>query len=283
MKYIIHACPARMWYVDGILVPDMKKQGIKASDIIVWNDSDGLGNLQSWLASCQYILDKYGNEPGIWHLQDDVVIASTFKAEAEKADNMIVNGFVSIKFNKIRYTLKGEQRVLNHWNSFPCMYIPMKYINGFLKWWDKVGQFDPNYQSRIEENKADDYLFWAYMRRVRRLDHVINLAPNIADHIDYMMGGSVVNPQRTENAVSAWWEEPELLAELPGRIEALKKQEQKPEAEAEAAKTNRTPSKKRSTASKSPSTTKAEELPKKEPKPRKTQNKRPTKAEEKEA
>ena len=28
-SYIIHACPARMWYVNGYLIPSMREQGIE--------------------------------------------------------------------------------------------------------------------------------------------------------------------------------------------------------------------------------------------------------------
>ena len=37
MQILIHACPARMWYVDGFLVPELRRQGAK--HIEVWNDT----------------------------------------------------------------------------------------------------------------------------------------------------------------------------------------------------------------------------------------------------
>jgi len=38
MKYMIHACPERIWYVNNYLVPELLNQGITTQDIIVWND-----------------------------------------------------------------------------------------------------------------------------------------------------------------------------------------------------------------------------------------------------
>ena len=47
MHYMIHACPQRMWYVEGFLIPSMKAQGISEEEITVWNDTEGKGNLFS--------------------------------------------------------------------------------------------------------------------------------------------------------------------------------------------------------------------------------------------
>ena len=33
MKYMIHTCEARLWYVEEYLIPSMLKQGIKEDDI----------------------------------------------------------------------------------------------------------------------------------------------------------------------------------------------------------------------------------------------------------
>ena len=59
-KYLIHACPKRMWYVQEYLVPSLLKQGIYESDISVYNDIDGLGNLKA----CMRVTE----EPGIYRM-----------------------------------------------------------------------------------------------------------------------------------------------------------------------------------------------------------------------
>ena len=38
MKVLIHACPKRMWYVEGWLVPELQRQG--ADSVEIWNDTE---------------------------------------------------------------------------------------------------------------------------------------------------------------------------------------------------------------------------------------------------
>ena len=49
MKVLIHACPKRMWYVEGFLLPELERQG--ADEVEVWNDVERKGNLKSCMAS----------------------------------------------------------------------------------------------------------------------------------------------------------------------------------------------------------------------------------------
>ena len=75
-RYLIHACPRRMWYVEEYLIPSMLKQGIAKGDIRVYNDKEGEGNLRACMkafALCE------GIPGGTWHLQDDVCICRNFK------------------------------------------------------------------------------------------------------------------------------------------------------------------------------------------------------------
>ena len=51
MKYMIHSCDKRLWYVNEYLIPSMKEQGIKNEDIIIWNDDKHHGNLGSYIDS----------------------------------------------------------------------------------------------------------------------------------------------------------------------------------------------------------------------------------------
>ncbi len=39
MTVLIHACPKRMWYVEGFLLPELERQG--ADEVEVWNDTEG--------------------------------------------------------------------------------------------------------------------------------------------------------------------------------------------------------------------------------------------------
>ena len=51
MRYMIHACPQRMWYVNDYLLPSLKAQGIPEEEIAIWNDTEGKGTLFSCLES----------------------------------------------------------------------------------------------------------------------------------------------------------------------------------------------------------------------------------------
>ena len=51
MQILIHAVPARMWYVDGFLVPELRRQG--AEHIEIWNDTAGKGSYENWCSKAQ--------------------------------------------------------------------------------------------------------------------------------------------------------------------------------------------------------------------------------------
>ena len=80
MKYMIHACPPRMWYVEEFLIPSMKAQGIKDEEITVWNDEKMEGNLPAFLASMKACAKEPG---GTWHIQDDVIISRAVRRADE--------------------------------------------------------------------------------------------------------------------------------------------------------------------------------------------------------
>jgi len=46
---------------------------------------------------------------------------------------------------------------------------------------------------------------------------VLNLAPNLVNHIDHLLGGSLINKDRgrgPEYIMSRYWEEPELIEDI---------------------------------------------------------------------
>ena len=50
---------------------------------------------------------------------------------------------------------------------------------------------------------------------------VWNLAPNMVNHIDHLIGGSLINQGRNkpnEFLMSKYWEEPELLDDIEKRL-----------------------------------------------------------------
>lgn len=87
MKYMIHSCNKRLWYVKKYLIPSMIKQGINAKDIILWNDDHSVGNQQSWYNSCEHIKSHEPLDEGMWHLTDDVIISHKFYKRTKSVPN----------------------------------------------------------------------------------------------------------------------------------------------------------------------------------------------------
>lgn len=185
MKYLIHTYPKRLWYVEKYLIPSMINQGIKKKDIYIYNDENGFGNLFAFLDSIRFIIDNLSNEKGLWHLQDDVIISRNFKEETEKATNKVINGFVNKYYASVEKT--GIVGVDNYWYSFPCVYIPNRYLDDFMNWIEKVKTQAP-YRKKYISGRYDDYFFYKFLQEEYPIDKMVNLKPNIVDHIDYLLG-----------------------------------------------------------------------------------------------
>lgn len=210
-KYMIHATPKRMWYVEEYLVPSMINQGIGKDDIVIYNDDKGLGNLNAFIDSVK------GLKHDIWHLQDDIIISSDFKEQTTKHDTGIVCGFCS------RYSSEKPCGIVipdDMWYSFPCIRIPIKVSDAFVEWINKNVKEKKNEKvfNWIIANKYDDSLFMEFLEEEYPLMAILNLNPNIVNHIDYLIGGGIVNPNRREKADSIHWREPELVAMLEASL-----------------------------------------------------------------
>lgn len=108
MKYMIHSCNQRLWYVKKYLIPAMLGQGIPEQDIILFNDDDSIGNQKAFVKSCEYIRDTQPLDKGTWHLTDDTMITHDFYPRTKFVPNNlnIRCGFVTNQFNPInkKYT-----------------------------------------------------------------------------------------------------------------------------------------------------------------------------------
>ena len=221
-RYLIHTCPKRKWYVDEFLVPSMIMQGIPQDRIQVWNDDKGIGNLRATMKSFSEIpMDGQGT----WHLQDDVVISKDFKALTEQYNEGLVCGFCS-RYSEERPV--GQTTLRNMWYSFPCIRIPNNIARECAKWFYHGAINDSKYKMWVESRKHDDEAFKEFLKLKHPEMRVYNLAPNPVNHVDYLLGGSLVNNQREKIAVSLFWEEPEIITaleqKLKERSEALDRQ-----------------------------------------------------------
>lgn len=215
MKYMIHACPQRMWYVNDFLIPSMLAQGISEDEITVWNDTEGKGNLFSCMESFKACGERDG---GTWHLQDDVIISRDFAEKTRENNDGIVCGFGCRNFGPFLENV-GQAPAAFMWYSFQCIRIPDELAGECARWFFEEAVNWPRYATKVAERKHDDS-FWRDFILERHEDlWVTNLSPNIVDHIDYLMGGTTINRLRSAKINrSAYWEDEDLVEALAEQL-----------------------------------------------------------------
>lgn len=206
-KYLIHTCNDREWYVNDYLVPSMTEQGISKDNIIIWHDRDCIGNLASFVASCEWIADNLESYNATWHLQDDVCISERFREIAEKHYPGIANGFCNEIFDGERTNYIGVTTVNGMWFSFQCILIPNQSAQRFAEWFRNDCVPNHLYDEYVDSGKCDDSLFREYMMHNESRVPALNIYPCIADHVDYLIGGTVINKQRNGSRVAYWRDE----------------------------------------------------------------------------
>ena len=220
VKYMIHACPQRMWYVEEFLVPSMLEQYIRPDDIEIRCDTEGKGNL----LSCMESFRDCGERPGgTWHLQDDVIICRHFEDETWASDSLVRCGFGCRNFGPSMQE-RGAVPSSFMWYSFQCIFIPNKIAGECAEWFFDLAVRRDAYTTKIVEKRHDDWFFRQFMLERHTNDLVINVAPNLVDHIDYLIGGTVINPLRRIKINRAeFFNDQDLVEEL---AEKLKKRKQ---------------------------------------------------------
>ena len=211
MKVLIHACQNRRWYVDNYLIPSLREQGIE--EIRVWTDTERLGNLRACMAafaSCE-------GDGGTWHLQDDVLISRRFAERCRQHDEGLVYGFACANFDD-RLEAFGEVYVEDSWHSFQCVRIPDAYARECAEWVLSEAWRSESGSAELpilwQLGKGDDTFFHEYVVARHGTETAMNLKPNLVEHVDFVVGGSVLHPWRDYLARAAYWEEPELVQEL---------------------------------------------------------------------
>lgn len=207
MKVLIHACPKRMWYVEGWLVPELLRQG--ADEVEVWNDSEGLGNL----AACMASFAARTGDGGTWHIQDDVILCRDFVERCREHDEGVVYGFCCEAFtDDPRQT--GRVSVADAWHSFQCVRIPDAYARECATWLETDGTAQADYPLWIRSGKMDDSVFRTYLIEKHARETVENLKPCLVDHVDFILGGSVLHPWRGYIARATFWDDEDMVREL---------------------------------------------------------------------
>lgn len=214
-RYLIHAYPKRMWYVNNHLIPSMLKQGIKEEDIQVYNDDKWEGNLRACMHAFQSVPDDDG---GTWHIQDDVLICKDFKERTEWYDNGLVCGFSTLFYDGDIAHKKGAVKREDMWFSFPCMRIPNKWARECGTWVLNEIIGNPVYKRWWEKGVNDDWAFRTYLSTFHKDCVALNIMPNLVTHVDYLIGGGSGDKQRNKPVVAQYWKDDDLVEELKWQL-----------------------------------------------------------------
>lgn len=216
MKILIHACPQRMGYVENFLLPELLKQG--AEEVEIWNDIDRRGNL---LACMESFRCREG-DGGTWHIQDDVFPSHDFVARCLEHDEGIVNAFCCSQFGDDPAAL-GRVYAPSAWHSFQCIRIPDPLARECAAWvFSGKWQASPSAELPIlwQLEKGDDSFFHEFLQMEHGGETVYNLAPNLVEHIDWLLGGSVLHSWRDYLARADFFQDLNRLEDLKPKIKA---------------------------------------------------------------
>lgn len=214
-NYLIHTYPKRLWYVEKYLIPSMLLQGIDKSQISVYNDKDGEGNLRACMKAFASVPND--NE-GTWHLQDDVCICSDFKERTEWYDEGLVCGFSSLMYDGDIREKKGAVSRENMWFSFPCIRIPNQYARQCSEWVLKYIIGNPIYEAFWKNGVNDDWAFRTYLKEFHKDDVALNIMPCLVDHVDFLLGGGSGKNQRTHPVRAQYWTDDAVVEMLAQKI-----------------------------------------------------------------
>ena len=217
MKILIHAVPERMWYVNEFLIPALQAQG--AEEIEIWNDTEHRGNL----AACMDAFAAREGDGGTWHLQDDVLPCRDFVRRCRDLDSGLVYGFCCRNFTD-RLDAFGTIYAPDAWHSFQCVRIPDAWARECAEWvlgehWRQTSPM-PELPILWELNKGDDSFFHEFIQ-CRHGDAIVeNVRPNLVEHVDWLIGGSFLQPWRGYLARAEYWDDEELVNSLHDRLRA---------------------------------------------------------------
>ena len=191
---IIHACDARMWYVEGFLVPSLKAQGI---DPVICKDA-GLGCLETTMQCFKTCGDA-------WHIQDDVVICEDFAKKTAIRPKLITCGFVYEHYGP-DVGMMGRVNIREMWYSFPCIYIPGWIAQECAEWFYSYGRYNDRFTGFVKLKVNDDGMFREFLLERHPNMEAVNLNPCLVDHIDHLIGGYLVGNLKEPRPACYWYD-----------------------------------------------------------------------------
>lgn len=219
MKILLHAVPQRLWYVENFMLPELKRQG--ADDVRLWVDRTGAGNLKSCMDSFASLTEPGGT----WHIQDDLLFAKDFVKRASGFSGPLANGFCCIPFFDSPWTT-GQVYMPDAWHSFQCIYIRNDLARECADW-VRSGRWieSPNNELPVlhRAGKGDDTMFREFMLCRHPELPAYNFAPNLVEHIDWLIGGSTLKTSGKwyhDLPRSAIWQDEDMVTDLKARLKA---------------------------------------------------------------
>lgn len=213
-QVMIHACPQRMWYVEEFLIPSLQEQGINNIDLAL--DDTGKGNLWACLDSFEKCAQGDGDT---WHLQDDVLICHDYAERiSEIQEDIVVCGFCHTLYEPFNQPKVGEVPAVFMFNSFPCIRIPNHTAGEFVEWFKTDAMHRPEYQNWVRSGIHDDGFWHDFYTEQHKHDYVLNLAPALVEHVDWLIGGSVANEWRGYICRASYWDDEYLVTELAKKL-----------------------------------------------------------------
>lgn len=215
---MIHTCIPRKWYVTDYLVPSLLEQGILKENIYIWLDKDKEGCLKSCIKAFTECGKYSGNT---WHLQDDILICHDFAKRTQNIKTDLACGFCCDILEKSEI-IKGKTTVKHMWeSSFPCIKIPNKIAKEFVKWIDDTSKEREDIAKYANTGKWDDILFRIFMLENHSDMEIENIIPHLVEHIDELIGGSIINRWRKFKTYGTFFKDHYLVNEL--KIKLTKK------------------------------------------------------------
>jgi hypothetical protein len=104
------------------------------------------------------------------------------------------------------------------WYSFQCIRIPDRVAGQCARWYfGHEGSWGVWHLDQNErEGKGDDSFFMWFLTHEDHGAEVYNLKPNLVEHVDFLVDGRSMQPERDKEIClrSAYWDEPNLQTRL---------------------------------------------------------------------
>ena len=218
IRYMIHCCPARMWFVEDFLIPELLSQGIPKETIHIWNDTEGWGNLMSFAYSMKWVGETCDPKETIWHIQDDILPHTKFATLTSKIQGIVAYGFAHDKWQGANVDVTGITPLDHAWTSFQAIAIPNRLAAEFWDWFHYLDTKTFRLMPYTKDRKHDDTVFGLFLKDRHPTESVMNCYPNLCEHIDYAMGGSTLWDNGSLRRLAYWWDEDDRTREWEKRI-----------------------------------------------------------------